>query len=44
MPEYKNEVYLVDWHIPSQHCSEMVTQSKVVRLFVRIFGPFCGNV
>ena len=44
MPEYKNQVDLVDWHIPSQHCSEMATQSNVVCLFVCIFGHFSDNV
>ena len=44
MPGYKNQVDLVDWHIPSQHCSEMATQSNVVCLFVCIFGHFSDNV
>ena len=40
MPEYKNQVDLVDRHIPSQYCSEMATQSNVVCLFVCIFRYF----
>lgn len=37
MPEYKDQLNLVKWHIPSEHSTEMATQSNVVCLSVCIF-------
>lgn len=35
MPEYKNQVDLVTWHIPSAHSKEMATQSDVVCIHIQ---------
>ena len=36
MPEYKDQGDMVNWHIPSQHSTEMSTQSNVVCLLLEI--------